>query len=265
MVKVAIAGASGGLGAIILSAIVDTRNNEVVVLSRSPNPSLTAKGVDVRLGSPTPTMHPSPPPSTDHEMSESQLAIVAAAKEVGVERFAPSEYAIEDYRDWDLYAGKYRIFMDTLGTGTPKGETEALGGLRPWTFIINMKAETADLPGDWNSKLTLTRTQDIGKLVAAALDPDRWEEEMGMNVTKKKMLVKENTEEDVKKMIQEVEGARFYNQVRLSIAQGEGVVESTLNKKAPHIKPWIVEEYLERYWSGVELGEAAWEEGNIIM
>ena len=79
------------------------------------------------------------------------------------------------------------------------------------------------------------------------------------------MLVKENTEEDVKKMIQEVEGARFYNQVRLSIAQGEGVVESTLNKKAPHIKPWIVEEYLERYWSGVELGEAAWEEGNIIM
>lgn len=72
------------------------------------------------------------------------------------------------------------IFMDTLGTGTPKGETEALGGLRPWTFIINMKAETADLPGDWNSKLTLTRTQDIGKLVAAALDPDRWEEEMGM-------------------------------------------------------------------------------------
>ena len=48
MVKVALAGATGGLGAIILSAILDTRKHQVVALSRSPNPSLTAKGVDVR-------------------------------------------------------------------------------------------------------------------------------------------------------------------------------------------------------------------------
>ena len=210
MVKVAIAGATSGFGTIVLSAVIYTRKHEVLVLSRSPNPSLTAGGVDVR-----------PVSYTDHaslttalhgvhtvlsviasfntdEMRESQLAIVAAAKEVGVERFAPSEYAIKNHGDWDLYARKIPvweakkasgieytqltcgIFMNTLGTGTPKGKTEALGGLRPWTFIINMKAGTADLPGDWNSKLTFTRTQDIEKLVAAALDLDRWEEEMGM-------------------------------------------------------------------------------------
>lgn len=231
-------------------------------------------------------------------MRKSQLALIAAAKEVGVQRFAPSEYAIRNYRDWDLYAGKIPvweatkasgmeytqftcgIFMNTLGTGTPRGETEALGGLRPWTFVINMKAGTADLPGDGNGKLKFTRTQDIGRFVAAALDLEKWEEEMGMvgttasynevigaieKVTRRKMLVKHNSREELKKMIMEDEGARFYNQVRLSIAQGEAFVEPTLNKLALDIKPWTVEEYLERYWSGVELGEAAWVKGNIII
>ncbi|CAD6581394.1 MAG: hypothetical protein ASARMPRED_000600 [Alectoria sarmentosa] len=310
MVKVAIAGATGGLGAIILSAILNTRKHQVVALSRIPNPSLTAKGVDVR-----------PLSYTDHasltaalrgvhtvlsvigsistdEARESQLAVIAAAKEAGVKRFAPSEYAIRDYGDWDFYAGKIPvweateasgmeytqftcgIFMNTLGTGTPNGETEALGGLRPWTFVINMKAGTADLPGDGNTKVTFTRTHDIGKLVAAALDLERWEDEMGMvgstmsykevvsaieKVTKRKMLVKEQSERELKKMIREDEGAKFYSQVRLSIAQGGAPVEPTFNKLAPEIKPWTVEQYLERYWSGVELGEAAWVKGNIIM
>ena len=310
MVKVAIAGATGRLSTIILSAILDTHKHEVVALTRSPNPLLTAKGVDVR-----------PVSYTDHaslttalrgvhtvlsiigsfnpdEMRDSQLALIAAAKEAGVKRFAPSEYAVKEYGNWDFYAGKIPvweatkasgmeytqftcgIFMNTLGTGTPKGETEALGGLRPWTFIINMKAGTADLPGDGSNKLTFTRTQDIGKLVAAALDLVKWEEEMGMvgstmsynevvgaieKVTKRKMLVKHNTEEELEKMIEEDAGARFYNQVRLSIAQGEAPVQPTLNKLAPDVKPWTVEEYLERYWSGVELGEPAWEKGNILM
>lgn len=143
-----------------------------------------------------------------------------------------------------------------------------------------MKAGTADLPGDGSNKMTFTRTQDIGKFVAAALDLEKWEEEMGMvgstmsynevvgaieKVTKRKMLVKHNTEEELAKMIKEDEGARFYNQVRLSIAQGEAPVEPTLNKLAPDVKPWTVEEYLERYWSGAELGEAAWAKGNNLM
>ena len=110
------------------------------------------------------------------------------------------------------------IFMNTLGTGTPRGETEALGGLRPWTFVVNMKAGTADLPGDGSSKMTFTRTHDIGEFVAAALDLPKWEEEMGMvgstmsynevvdaieKVTRRNMLVKYNSEEDLEKMISE--------------------------------------------------------------
>ena len=310
MVKVALAGATGsGLGATILSAILDTRKHHVVVLSRSPNPSLTAKGVEVR-----------PVSYTDHasltaalhgvhtvlstigsfnrnDMRDSQLAVIAAAKEAGVKRFAPSEFAIREYQDWDFYAGKIPvweaakasgmectqftcgIFMNYLGTGTPKEGTEALSGLRPWNFVINTNAGTADLPGDGNTKLTFTRLQDVGKFVAAALDLDKWEEEMGMvgdsmsynevvsaieKVTKRKMLVKRNSEEELKKLIEEVEGARFYNQVRLSIAQGKVVVKPTLNKLAPDVKPWTVEKFLETYWDGVEVGEAAWGKDTII-
>lgn len=116
--------------------------------------------------------------------------------------------------------------------------------------------------------------------MAAALDLERWEEELGMvgstmsynevvgaieKVTKRKMLVKHNTEEELEEMIREDERARLYNQVRLSIAQGEAPpVEPTLNKLAPDVKPWSVEKYLERYWGGVELGEAAWAKGNIF-
>ena len=310
MVKVALAGATGGLGATILSAILDTRKHEVIVLSRSPNPSLTAKGVEVRPVSYTDhaslttalrdvhTVLSTIGSSSQNETRESQLAIIAAAKEAGVKRFAPSEYAIRDYKDWDFYAGKIPVleatkasgmeytqftcglFMNYLGTGTPKGETEMLSGLRPWNFVIDNKAGTADLPGDGNSKLTFTRLQDVGKFVAAALDLDRWEDEMGMvgstmsynevidaieKVTTRKMLVKSNSEEELKKLIKEKNGAVFYNQVRLSIAQGKLPVEPTLNKLAPEVRPWTVEEFLEKYWSGVKLGEATWGKDTIIV
>ena len=70
----------------------------------------------------------------------------------------------------------YGVFMKTLRTGTPKGALEALGGLGPWAFAISMNT---DLPSDTNSKETVTRTQDIGKLVAAALDLESCEEEIG--------------------------------------------------------------------------------------
>ena len=85
-------------------------------------------------------------------------------------------------------------------------------------------------------------------------------------VTRRKMLVKENTEEELTKLIGATEGveAKFYIQVKLSIAQGKFRVEPTLNKVVPDVKPWTVEEFLERYWSGVELGEAAWVEDFMV-
>ena len=94
------------------------------------------------------------------------MALLAACKEAGVKRFAPSEYAFGVNEGIDLYAGKAAfceavqksgleytrfncgMFMSALATGTPKpltevgvregrkdGEDEALGGLRPWNFV----------------------------------------------------------------------------------------------------------------------------------
>ena len=128
--------------------------------------------------------------------------------------------------------------------------------------------------------MTFTRTQDIGRFVAAALDLDKWEEDMGMvrsmasynevidaieKVTGgRKMLVKKNSIQELEKMIEEEPAARFFNQVRLKLATGQGTVEPTLNGLFPEIKPLTFEEYLEKYWSGIELKEPAWAENNII-
>ena len=87
------------------------------------------------------------------------------------------------------------------------GPHSLIGGLR---LSFNMKAGTADLPGDGTSRLTSTRTQDIGHFVAAVLNLEKWETQMGMvgstmsyhevvgaieKVTRRKMLVKHNTVE----------------------------------------------------------------------
>ena len=126
-------------------------------------------------------------------MRDSQLALIAAAKEAGVKRFAPSEYAVREYGNWDFYAGKIPVweatkasgmeytqftcgmFMNTLGNGSPIMDKQAPSSLLPWPFVINVIAGTADLPGDGNNKLTFTRAQDIGRFVAAALDLEKWE------------------------------------------------------------------------------------------
>ena len=57
-------------------------------------------------------------------------------------------------------------------------------------------------------------------------------------VTRREILVKENSKKE--------EETRFYNQVRISITQGKVSVEPMLNKLAPDIKPWTVEEFLEK-------------------
>lgn len=310
MPTIALAGVSARLGLIILDAILATKKHSVIVLSRTAKPELAAKGVDVRivdysshlaLVTALEDVHTllSVIGSLADDLRTSQLALLAAAKDAGVERFAPSEYAGSKFGPVDAFAAKGAvwdaclasgiecarftcgIFMNTLGTGTPNDEQEALGGLRPWTFIVDMKAGTADIPGNGSEESTFTRTADIGKLVAAALDlpAGKWKGEMGMEgsrmsynevvkaiekVRGRKMLVRYNSEADLEKMIQEMEGARFYNQVRLGIARGEWTVPSTLNKLFPNIKPWTVEDYLQRYWGGVEVGEAKWGEGYIL-
>lgn len=325
MPVVALAGAMTGLGLTVLRHLASSASTShtYVVLSRSPQPAWTARGITVREADYT--SHSSLVQALDgvhtivsfiggsaSALRNSQLALVAAAQEAGVKRFAPSEFALKGGSyDVDLYAGKREvweavvasgmeytrfscgIFMGLLGTGTPKsvtavgvaegaesGEEEALAGLRPWNFVVNVRAGTADLPGDGRGKVVFTDTRDVARFVERALGMERWPEELGMRgdlmdwremievlemVQGRKFLVRENGVEDMERVAKEVEGKRFYNQVRVALMRGEGVVGDELNQVFPDVKPTSVEYFVGKWWDGVELGEARWEEDQSFM
>lgn len=315
MVKVALAGATGGFGRAVLRVFLNTpHGHELMVLSRNANPALSAAGVDVRAVDYASVESMTAALSGVHTvlsfiggqdasvMETSQLSLLEAAKAAGVKRFAPSEYATSTNEGIDGYIFKERVwnavkvsdleytkfscgvFLNILGTGTPKnpsagsefktGEEEALGGLRPWDFIINKKAGTADVPGDGNAKLALTDTADVGRFVLAALDLEKWPEELGMTgdsksfnelialveqAQQRRFLIKYNSVEEMQDQIRQDEATRFYNQVRIQIAKGYFMVPNSLNKAFPSINPMTAEQYVEKWWGGVtDLGEPQW-------
>lgn len=243
-------------------------------------------------------------------IEEAQLALIRACKEAGVKRFAPSEYAGNSNEGIDLFAGKKiawealkksgldytsfscGLFMSILATGTPKpltdvgkregkktGEEEALAGLRPWNYVVNMKAGTADYPGDGTAPLCWTDMRDISTFVFRALDLDKWPETLGMRgdvksfkevveicekVQDRKWLTKNNNLDDLRAKTTDP-GKTFYNQGRLGMANGLMMVGDRLNRLFPNIKPVTCEEFVEKWWSGVKLGEPSWTEDVSFM
>lgn len=305
----------------------DNRKHTIVLLSRSAQPELAAKGIDVR-----------PVNYTDHAqlvqaladvhtlisvvggdtvaLLDAQLALIAAAKEAEVKRLAPSEYAGLGYEGIDLYQPKAEVwaaaqrsgmectrfscglFMSVLATGTPKpvthvgrregaksGEEEALAGLRPWNFVVNMRAGTADLPGDGSEHLVWTDMRDVALFVFRALDLETWPAELGMRGDVKsfrevveivekaqgrKFLIKENSIEAMKaskamKASMANPGKTFYEQVRVAIAQGWALVPDTLNTSFPDFAPITCEQFVDKWWTGVELPEPSWGEDQSFM
>jgi hypothetical protein len=81
----------------------------------------------------------------------------------------------------------------------------------------------------------------------------------------RQFLVRENEVVEMDRVAREVEGKRFYNQVRVALANGEGIVGDELNRAFPGVKPVGVEEFVRKWWEGVELGEARWEEDRSFM
>lgn len=243
-------------------------------------------------------------------MRDAQLALIPACVEAGVKRFAPSEYAGRSNGNISLYAGKdivlkelkksgleytqfqCGLFMSAMATGTPKpmtdvgrreglktGEEEALAGLRPWNFVINMVGGTADYPGDGTAPLVLTDMRDVSTFVFRALDLESWPKQMGMRgdvksfknivaicekVQGRKWLTKENSVEEMREMAK-VPGKEFYNEVRLGMANGWAMVGDELNAAFPDVKTIKCEEFAEKWWSGVELGEPSWGDDAAFM
>lgn len=324
MVTVALAGATTGLGLTVLRHFATNRSNHTIVLfSRTPQRYWTARGIDVRIVDYT--SHASVVQALKgvhtvlsliggnaEALRNSQLALIAAAKEAGVQRFAPSEFAGPGGGyEIDLYAGKGEVwdavrasgmeytrfvcglFMSVLATSTPKpvtlvgeaegarsGEEEALAGLRPWNFVINMRAGTADLPGDGSAEVMFTDMRDVARFTVAALDLEAWPEELYMygsviswrkalviveRVQGREFLVKENSVQELEAGCEDP-GKRFYNQVRLALIKGWVVGDGhSLNDMFPNVRPVTVESFVEKWWSGVQLGEPSWETDKSFM
>ncbi|KAF2462059.1 NAD-P-binding protein [Lineolata rhizophorae] len=301
MVTVAVAGGSGGLGLIIAHSILDSKKHKVVVLSRKENPELSALGVDVRpvdyndLSSLIAALNGvhtviSTIAVPNKALADSQIALINAAVAAGVKRFAPSEFTISSYDSIELYAPKTAVwdavvasgleytrftcglFHNFWAAGTPKGEKEALAGMPAWNFIINVKAGTADIPGDGGVKIAVIDTRDVARFVTASLDLPKWDEELGMlgeyaswnelvdkaeKATGRKFLRRYTTRQELVKLAEDPE-KRFYNQFRIAMVDQKFTVPPTLNEKFPEIRPMSTQDFLDNAWAGVELPPPAW-------
>lgn len=79
----------------------------------------------------------------------------------------------------------HSVFLNMMVAGTPRNEAEALGGLHPFNYIIDIPAGTADILGDGKTPISFTSTQDIGRFVAGSLDLEHWEPTSAMAGDKK--------------------------------------------------------------------------------
>lgn len=322
MVTVALVGVSTGFGKTVLNTFLrlNSQNpnpHHLVVISRSPNPDLSAQGIDVRpvdysnhaqLVAALQGVHTVLPliGGGGAIIRDTQLALLRAAKEAECTRFAPSEYAGQGYDGVDLYAGKAEvfeavkasgleftrfncgIFMSILATGTPKGmtkvgemegcktgEEEALAGLRPWNYVINMLAGTVDYPEDGTAPFVLTDMRDVATFVYHALSlSSPWPQDLGMRGDVKSFAelvaiaervqgrtwLKHSTPMAELEKTPSDPGAAFYNQTRLVLANGWGMVGDELNTAFPDFKPVDADTFVEKWWSGVELGKPSWGE-----
>ncbi|PNP46088.1 hypothetical protein TGAMA5MH_02123 [Trichoderma gamsii] len=294
MVTVAIAGGNSTIASNIINAILASKKHQLVVLSRSPQPDLEEKGAIVRV--------------VDYESHEqltkalegvhtvlsciwsygptiatSQLALLEAAKEAKVKRFAPSEWAVPAYDKVSYYKVKesvweavkksgleYTRFINGLwlniwAADAPREEAIGRSGYLGPPIIIDIKAGSASIPGDGSRQVAFTDMRDIGKYVTAALDFEKWDEDsfivgekLSVNefvekverITGKSLNKTYLTLEQLNGLIAENKEptmTMIYEFLRL-IEEGDLDLTATINQKAPEVKPITLDAFLTRHW-----------------
>ncbi|KAM0459977.1 hypothetical protein ACHAO4_002103 [Trichoderma viride] len=294
MVTVAVAGGNSTIASNIINAILASKKHQLVVLSRSPQPDLETRGVVVRI-----VDYASHEQLTkalegvhtvlsciwtfDSVVLTSQLALLAAAKEAKVKRFAPSEWAVPEYDKVTYYESKkgvweavkksgleYTRFINGLwlniwAAEAPKEGAVGRSGYLGPPLIVDIKAGTASIPGDGSSKMAFTDMRDIGKYVNAALDFEKWEEDsiivgekLSINefiekverITGKSLKKTYFSIEDLDVLIAENKDPlmTMVNEFLKLIGEGGFDLTATINQKAPEVKPITLEEFLARHW-----------------
>ncbi|KAK7221393.1 hypothetical protein V2G26_009396 [Clonostachys chloroleuca] len=201
MGRVAVAGASSGVGKVIADALVTEIKHEYILLSR--NPSAKPKTVQVDYSDidalaatldkyQVDTVISALSLATD-EAGQNQANLIEAAKRASsTKRFIPSEYGSrwnpEDVPPMPTYQGKVKairaledssleftalynsFFMDYLGV--PHIPTDM--PYAPNVFI-DLDHKFAAIPGDGTASFVATHTRDVGRFVVALLDMKKWE------------------------------------------------------------------------------------------
>jgi len=202
MVTVAVVGPTSHMGQNLIKAILAS-THQLVVLSRSARPELVAQGVPVHVVK-----------YDDHALLaqalqgvdvllsciwaidahvSSHLALLAACKEAGVKRFAPSEWAVPVYDTITPYAPKRTVWeaclgsglectrfqcgvwTNILGYGAPHDAAGALSGYDGPPFAVQVDKRRARLALDGSGKVVFTRLQDVAAFVVKALDLPTWD------------------------------------------------------------------------------------------
>ena len=243
-------------------------------------------------------------PNHSDQMLLSHQNMLEAAKAAGVRRFAPSDWGMGPMANQkvDLIRAKLKIwdsclgsglectrffvgmFMNYLGQGCPAGRREeALAGLEDDLMLdfINIEAGHTLVPVTSDGRpcrLSLCELNDVGRFVAAALNLETWEKEMGMvgstttveeivwvverngRLMKTKSFTKADAQQRIRNFDQQLEQkftlkalkGRMVAQMVECMCEDEvgcAVIEPVLNRLCPHIKPMAFDEYLIRVWS----------------
>lgn len=297
---VVVAGGTGGIGRHIVDGIINVKKYKLKVFTRqdpSSLPELQAQGVDVvkvdytdhkSLVSELQGVHTVIVclVGTDEVAMKSQLNLLDACLEAKVKRFAPSEWAgnseantvIQLYREIKIPVRnkikasgiEYTVFMPGLFMDYFASPQRASSSLPPIVIGVDVNKCEANIVGTGDEPLCITRADDVGKFVAAALDLDKWDEKMGMvgsrttwnqiikmgeQVRGKKFNVKYTTiDETLKqsKLPSTNRMVKFMKEVFVTMAQGECNFEATLNTKFPDIQPMKIEEFLKKWWDTKE-------------
>ncbi|KAH0610709.1 uncharacterized protein H6S33_012236 [Morchella sextelata] len=213
MVHIALAGASGSLGKLLLNHLsAHPSAHRITVLSRSPtppkhtNPNITVRTVDyTSLSSLTEALagvHTVISTLSSLSSGPAQILLIQAAAAAGVKRFAPSEWSIHPDLNYDLTlytdikapsweavkasgmqytALESGVFLNYMAYGSPKpgAREKAFKGLQYTPWIFDPTLDTIEVPGTGEERFAVTEVEDVARVVADVVGRDEvWQVEV---------------------------------------------------------------------------------------
>ncbi|KAF2492376.1 NAD(P)-binding protein [Lophium mytilinum] len=209
MVRVAIAGGTGGLGRAVVEEILATKKHDVFLISRTEafkdDPNVKVLAIDYDSPEAIASVLKSNNIDTiistlgifQEAQQKAQLNLVEGAVQSGtVKRFAPSEFGLDYVQNKKDGVAIPSEAMRDLKTGTvDKLEASPLTYTRfvcgffldyfgyphyptylPYMgIILDIANGVAAIPGDGEQPVTFTLTRDVGKFVAESLSLESWE------------------------------------------------------------------------------------------